>query len=245
MKKMWIAAAMAAWLGVGASVSDAQAGDLAVSGDIGVYSQYVWRGMQQTPNASVQGDLGVALGDSGLSANVWFASLNNNAAGGGQQTEFDWTVDYSTEVNGISASVGYIYYSYLNNAVANTGEVYAGLGFGPVSATYYYAVHSNRQGWKKSSYLDLGLSGNLGGFNLGADFGFYFGKKDTATSVNEFPTTKKGLGHVDLSISKDVELSGLTVTPSLLVSIPTWKAANGGTRPHNANQVVAGVNIAY
>jgi len=243
MKKMYLSMVMAGLLGLGFGTTQAQAEDLSVSGDIGIFSQYVWRGMAQgNSGASVQGDLGADVMD-GLSANVWFATPIGSGAN--SVTEFDWTLDYSGEVSGLSYSVGYIWYSYLNGASGNTGEVYAGVGYGPVSATYYYATNSNNGGWKKSSYLDVSLSGAVSGFDLGADFGFYFGKAATATSINEFPTTKKGLGHIDLSISKDVKISDVTMTPSLMVSIPTWKDNTTNKRPNNSNLVVAGVNFSY
>ncbi len=233
---------------MGAGAIRAQADDSGISGDIGVYSQYMWRGMQQTSGASVQGDLGTDIAG-GLSANVWFSAPLGNNANGGNNTEFDWTIDYSGEISGIGYSLGYIFYSYLNNATGNTGEVYAGLGYGPVSVTYYYATNSSKGGWKKNAYLDVALSHSIGGFDLGADFGFYFGKASTAVPaehINEFPTTRKGLGHVDLSISKDVAIGdNVTMTPLLMVSIPTWKAVAPATRPNNTNQVVAGVNFAY
>ncbi len=248
MKKTFFGILIAGVLGMSTGAVEAQAGDAGISGDIGVYSQYMWRGMQQTPNASVQGDLGVDIID-GLSANVWFAAPLGTRAGQVNYTEFDWTIDYSREISGLNYSLGYIFYSYLNNATSNTGEVYFGLGYGPVSATYYYATNSNVGGWKKNSYLDVALSQNVGGFDLGADFGFYFGKVSTsipANHINEFPTTKKGLGHVDLSVSKDVALNDhVTMTPSLMVSIPTWKDAVTNKRPRNSNQIVAGVNFSY
>ncbi len=241
LKKSLLGMMTAGALSMSSGAITAQADDMAISADIGAYSQYVWRGIQQNSGKkSVQGDFGIDAGN-GLSANVWFANggLTNNA--GGSVTEFDWTVDYSGEINDFSYSLGYIYYSYLNNASGNTGEVYVGAGYGPLSATYYYATNSNRGGWKKGSYLDVALSQNVSGFDLGADFGFYFGKKSTTTSTNVYPTTKKGLGHIDLSISKDVALTKqVTITPSLMVSIPTWK-----NHQKSNNQFVAGVNFAY
>ncbi|MDX8402892.1 MAG: TorF family putative porin [Mariprofundaceae bacterium] len=246
MNKKIITHISALLLTMGIMTSAAQAEDINVGGDIGVYSQYMWRGMQQTQNASIQGDLGADIID-GLSANVWFSAPIGNNAQGGNVTEFDWTVDYSGEISGISYSLGYIFYSYLNAASGNTGEVYGGLGYGPVSVTYYYATNSNKGGWEKNSYLDVALGHSIAGFDLGADFGFYFGKAATADHINEFPTTKKGLGHVDLSISKDVALGdSVTMTPSLMISIPTWDGEAGSPNaPNNNNQVVAGVNFAY
>ena len=235
MKKLGLTLAM--MMSAGFAALPAQAADSAVSGDIGVYSQYMWRGMQQTQGTSVQGDYGLDIG-SGLSANVWFAAPlgNNNAVQNGNKTEFDYTVDYSGEAGGVSYSVGAIAYTYLNGAAGNATEVYAGVGFGPVSATYYYAVAGS---WKKDAYLDVAVSQSLAGFDLGADFGIYL-PSTSAANPTGFPTTKNGLGHIDLSISKDVSVGDATMSPSLMISIPQYSG-----KPKNANQVVAGVNFAY
>ena len=241
LKKLGLTLAMI--MSAGFAAMPAQAGDSAVAGDIGVYSQYMWRGMQASAGTSVQGDYGLDIGG-GLSANVWFAAPLGNVAPankqganvGGNKTEFDYTVDYSGEAGGVSYSVGAIAYTYLNGAAGNATEVYAGVGFGPVSATYYYAVAGS---WKKDAYLDVALSQSLGGFDLGADFGVYLASTSAAKS-NEFPTTKNGLGHIDLSVSKDVSVGDATMSPSLMISIPQYSG-----KPKNANQVVAGVNFAY
>lgn len=216
-------------LGMGLMASAAQAEDVAINGDIGVFSQYMWRGMQQTPNASVQGDLNIDSG-MGLSANVWFASL------AGPSTEFDFTVDYSGEFGDIGYSVGAIAYTYLNAAAGNATEVYAGLGYGPVSATYYYTVAGS---WKKDAYVDVGLGHSLMGYDLAANFGFYLPSSDVANPT-AFPTTKNELGHVDIAISKDIEISDITFTPSFMVSFPTYTAA-----PSNSTQFVGGLNVAF
>ncbi len=224
-------------LATGLMATSAQAEDSSISGDIGVYSQYMWRGMQQTSNPSVQGDLGYDTG-MGLSANVWFASLNSNAATGGQgnKTEFDFTLDYSGEISGFSYSLGAIAYTYQNAASGNATEVYVGAGYGPIAASFYYAVAG---AWKKDAYLDLSIAQTVAGFDLGADFGFYLAGKST-TNPTIFPSTSKGLGHVDLSISKDIAAGDVSITPSFMVSLPTYKG-----KPRNATQFVGGVNLAF
>ncbi len=233
MKKTYLSMLMAGLLGMGFGAAQAQAEG--VSGDIGVFSQYMWRGMQASSTASVQGDLGTDIAG-GLSANVWFAAPLGNNAAGGNVTEFDFTVDYSGEISGLSYSIGAIGYAYLNAASGNAAELYAGLGYGPVSLTYYYAISGS---WKKDGYVDLGLSASYAGFDFGADLGFYLPSSDVQNPT-AFPTTKNELGHVDLAVSKDIDLSGVTMTPSLLISVPTWTG-----KPKNANQFVAGVNFAY
>ncbi|MBN4082482.1 hypothetical protein JYT13_01600 [Mariprofundus ferrooxydans] len=212
------------------AITPAQASDMEVSGDLGVYSQYMWRGIQQAAGASsVQGDLNLDTG-TGLSANAWFASLNSNS------TEFDFTIDYSGEVSGISYSAGVIAYTFLNQAALNANEVYIGLGYGPISASYYYAVSGSTN---KNAYADVVLSHSIGGFDMSADFGFYL-PSNTVADPTAFPTTKNELGHIDLAISKDLELEGITFTPSFMVSFPTYTGA-----PNNSTQFVGGLNAAF
>ncbi|ATX79813.1 hypothetical protein Ga0123461_1399 [Mariprofundus aestuarium] len=239
LKKTYLPMMMAGLMTTGLAATTAQAEDLPISGDIGIYSQYMWRGMQASSSASVQGDLGAET-DFGLSANVWFAAPLGNAPNGNNTTEFDFTVDYSTEIAGVGVSVGYIYYLYQNQTSWNTGELYAGLSYGPVSVTYYNAVNSNKGGWKKDAYVDVGLAQSYGGYDFGANFGFYLPSNDL-NNPTAFPTTKNELGHVDLSLSKDMELgAAVTMTPSMMVSIPTYTG-----KPKGASQFVAGVNFAY
>ncbi|MDX8377721.1 MAG: hypothetical protein R8L53_06825 [Mariprofundales bacterium] len=214
-------------------VSTAQATE--ISGDMGVFSQYMWRGMQASPSASLQGDLGVDAGN-GLSANVWFSSPLGNNAVGGNVTEFDFTTDYSGEFAGISYSLGAIAYTYMNNAAGNAAEVYLGLGYGSASVTYYYAVSGS---WQKDAYFDLALSGSIADFDIGATAGFYIPSTDVSYPT-AFPTSKSEFGHIDLSLSKSLELNGVIMTPSLLFSIPSYT-----NKPKNANQFVAGLNFAY
>ena len=123
-----------------------------------------------------------------------------------------------------------------HSAASNASEVYLGLGYGPVSATYYYAVNG---AWKKDAYLDIGLGHSIGGYDLGANFGFYLPSSDVANPT-AFPTTKNELGHVDVGISKDIDVNGITFTPSFMVSIPTYTG-----KSTNATQFVGGLNAAF
>jgi uncharacterized protein (TIGR02001 family) len=222
--------AIALMMGMGMlSVSaPAQAGDMEISSDLGVYSQYVWRGAQFSGGAaSVQGDFGTSFTDN-LSANVWFASYPGNA------TEFDYTVDFSGEAGDVGYSVGVIAYRFLNQKADNTLEVYAGVSFGPVGATLYYDTDAN----KKDMYLEVSAGTDLAGFATSATVGYAMpdaGKKEVSV--------------VTLDISKDIEMNGVTVTPSFAYNIGLGPnkgvtAANGNVTS-KGDQMVAGINFSY
>jgi len=207
-----------------AIVTPAQASDLEVSGDMGVYSQYVWRGAQQgTGGASVQGDLGVSI--AGFSASVWYATLGDNA---NNYMEYDLTLDYSGEAAGISYSAGVVRYAYTHgSAFGPATEVYLGGGFGPASATIYRDTKS------KDMWVDAGVDTEALGYGISATAGYVLPN-----------VGKKELRVVAVSLSKDFEVAdGLSASPSL--SYNAGLGANKASQGGSGNQVVAGVNFAY
>ncbi len=224
--------AIALTLGTGLMTvsAPAQAGEMEVSADVGVYSSYVWRGTKYSGDApSVQGDFGMEFTE-GLSGNVWYAT---NLVG--NVTEFDYTLDYSGEAGGIGYSVGVIAYRFLNQKSANTLEVYAGVSAGPASLTVYYDTDL----FKKDMYIEAGVDGELGSFAGSATVGYVM--PDVG---------KSEVSNVTLGVSKDFELnSGIIASPSFtyvagLGPNKGVKAANGDTSS-KGDQIVAGINFAY
>lgn len=247
----------AALLAMGMMTSAAQAEDLAISGDIGAYSQYVWRGVEQTVNSTaVQGDLGVSLG--GLSASVWFS--NTYPAGAPQYTgkdvvEFDWTVDYSGDIGdtGLGYSVGGIGYTYLYDSASNFPELYAGLSYGPVSLTGYYTVSdSASKGYLAGDmWFDLGAGASVAGFDVSGTVSYAIWKNDLTNRplVGGVDTWKDGLSLASVGVSKDIEVAGTTMTPSLTYTYPLAKKMSDGNKYIYGlpvkSEFIAGVNFSY
>lgn len=235
-----------------------QAEELAISGDVGAFSQYVWRGVaQNNGKTAVQGDLGASYG--GLSASVWFSNTYASTApqfGGRDVVEFDWTVDYSGSVGDLGYSVGGIGYTYLYDSQSNFPEVYAGVsydGFLSPSLTAYYTVSDSQSKAYKSGdlWVDLGVGTSLAGFDLSGTLSYVKWKKDTVNraitgGVDKY---KSGLSLAAVSISKDLDVSGVTLTPSLSYSMPLAKKQSDGNRyiygVAATSEFVAGVNFAY
>ncbi|MDQ6988914.1 MAG: hypothetical protein Q9M19_03455, partial [Mariprofundaceae bacterium] len=151
--------------------------------DIGVQSQYIWRGDAQSVNndLSVQGDAGIDAGN-GFSANVWFATGVD--VGTGAETEVDFTVDYSGEAGDIGYSVGYIAYTYTDSAL-DFNELYAGGSFGIASLTAYYNSDA------KNLYTELGAGTTVADM-FDASLAFGINSPDTGSSTN----------HTTLGLSK-------------------------------------------
>ncbi|MDX8411634.1 MAG: TorF family putative porin, partial [Mariprofundaceae bacterium] len=110
MKKYSIALACAAIVALATtSVPTAKADVLNIGGDIGVFSDYVWRGQVQTAaTPAVQGDV-VFSTDAleGLSATIWGSNTNSGVS------EWDFVVDFSNSIGDIGYSAGGIDYTYL------------------------------------------------------------------------------------------------------------------------------------
>ncbi|MDX8396405.1 MAG: TorF family putative porin [Mariprofundaceae bacterium] len=205
----------------------AQADELEISADLGVYSQYIWRGQAQGDGgASIQGDLGASI--SGLSASGWFASLGDSNNPG--VYEFDWTVDYTYSFDAFDISIGDIYYTYMNNSGANANEIYLALAYnGPVSISA--AAYNNTT--SKDRWYDFSLGGSIANFDLSASYGYV----DPKVGKNESQVLAFGIGK-DLSLTEQV-----TATPSL-----AYNRALGSLRKNQGgkgDQFVAGINFAY
>ncbi|MDT8376952.1 MAG: TorF family putative porin [Mariprofundaceae bacterium] len=246
-------------LAMGLTVSAAKADDVAISGDIGAYTQYVWRGVEQTVNSTaVQGDLGVSMGN--VSAGVWFSNSYPAAApqyAGKDVVEFDWTVDYSGSFGdtGLGYSVGGIAYTYLYDSASNFPELYAGLSFDSMlspSLTAYYTVSDSQSKAYLAGdlWIDLGVSGSVADFDLSGTISYANWKKDAVNRpLGAVDTWKSGLSLATIGVSKDVDVAGVTMTPSLTFTYPLAKKQADGNRyiygVSVKSEFIAGVNFSY
>jgi len=263
LKKYYLTMMMASMMGVAGTAAQAEEEGVAVAGDIGVASQYVWRGVVQKGTTAVQGDLSASY--DGFSVSGWFSNsyvataYSRNPTK--EVTEFDFTADYSGSVGDLGYSVGGIYYTYLYDPNSNFGEAYAGISYDAVvspSLTVYYNVKgtgnaTSSAGFYKAGdvWVDLGLSTSVAGFDLSGTASYAKWKKDLVSRpvVGGLDTRKNGVSLVALGISKDVEVAGVTITPSLTATIPViGKSSDGYRYIYGArvyNEFVAAVNIAY
>ena len=244
-------------LNAGAGAIEASAEGLEASGDIGVASQYVWRGSVQKGQPAVQGDLGVSV--EGFSVSAWFSNSYASPEpqlAGKDVVEFDFTADYSGSIGDVGYSIGGIYYTYLYDAHSNFVETYVGLSYdaliSPSVAVYYTAKGVQSGFYKKGDiWVDLGLGTSVAGFDLSATASYVKWKADAVNRavVGGVDMYKNGISLVQFSISKDVEVGGATLTPSMGVSIPViGKSADGNRYIYGGavkNEFIASVNFAY
>lgn len=179
MKKLILATAIAAACSAQVALADdAPPPDNTVSFNVGVASDYRYRGISQTRlEPALQGGADYTNNPTGFYAGTWLSTIKwTKDAGGSGDIEWDlYGGKRGNITDSISYDVGVLSYVYPSNdlsdvpgfANANTTEVYGQIGFGPAYIKYSHSV-TNLFGFvdsKNSGYLDIGA-------NIDATHGF-------------------------------------------------------------------------
>lgn len=157
------------------------------SADLGVYSKYIWRGVDYSDDSIVI-QPSMTLGYKGFSMNLW-GNLDTDVDGDEQDepnwTETDWTLAYERAFGPVTAGVGFIYYQL--DAVDDSRELYLSVSYATILSptVKIYREVAHLPSW----YVNLGLSHS---FELGKgvtlDFsgsvGYYYSDDDAFTEVN-------------------------------------------------------------
>jgi hypothetical protein len=154
MIKTLVMAGLAA-LTLGSVPALAEEDSLSVSADVGVFSQYVWRGYALSDDSLiVQPSLTFAYGGFGL--NFWGNYDSDYYGTGSDYNETDVTLSYDWSYDSVSMGLGYIYYDVDGG---DTSEIYYTIGFDTVlapSITVYRDIDAF-EGW----YVNLGIGHSI------------------------------------------------------------------------------------
>ena len=177
-----------------------------VSANVGVSSNYLFRGVTQTDNsAAVQGGLDYEHA-SGLYAGVWGSNVD---FGDGTSYEFDLYAGYSGAIDDIGYDVGYIYYAYPDApASIDFGEIYGELSYGYLSAGLAYTTNSDNStpGLYVEGDVFYYLAAHIpleNDFSAGVTLGYYDFTDDKKPSVGE-----ASYGHAAANVTKDAGAFG-------------------------------------
>ena len=151
-----------------APAAAAPASDHTISGNMGLFSEYRFRGISQTyEKPAFQGGFDYSHA-SGLYAGNWNSNVSETLYSGAS-LEMDFYGGYKKSFGDIGLDVGAIYYYYPGSDAAGIGkidntEVYIGGSWKWLSAKYYYAVSDffSAPDTKGSTYLDLSATFDLG-----------------------------------------------------------------------------------
>ncbi len=185
----------------GPSVQETQ-----VSANLGVTSDYRFRGVSQTQNApALQGGFDMAL-PSGFYVGNWNSSVSSELFPGGAGVEVDLYAGYKREIAGYTFDVGSYNYFYPRAATAgtkfNTSEIYAGVSRGPItlkvsqSINDYFGIANS----KGTRYYQADIAQPLG---AGLTALAHIGRTDVANN--------SGLNYTDINLGIGYDLKGWTL----------------------------------
>ncbi|QDF65943.1 hypothetical protein FJQ87_03975 [Shewanella sp. SNU WT4] len=138
----------------------------AVSGNIGVTSNYIWRGVTQTADATaVQGGLDYEH-ESGFYLSSWASNVD---FGTDTSYELDLAGGYANSYGDFAYDIGYIYYAYPDaDDKIDLGEIYGSIGWKWFTLGYSHVVNASddivSEGVDKEDYgyltADIGIPVN-------------------------------------------------------------------------------------
>lgn len=211
-----------------AMAADEPASPHMFTANVGLVSDYLYRGISQTnARPAIQGGFDY-MHSSGLYAGVWGSSiswLTDSPAVTGStssQLELDTYFGFrNTLANEISYDIGFLRYNYpasyaatlpAGAAKADTDEIYGVLGYKWVSAKYSYSLGDTFgiASASGSNYFEVNASVPLA--DTGITFGAHIGKQtykgtvaDSLAAINSTPT------YTDYKIGITKDLSGFVV----------------------------------
>jgi hypothetical protein len=224
-------------LTLGSLPAFAEDDSLSVSADVGVFSQYVWRGYALS-DESIVIQPSVTLAYDGLSLNVWGNYDTDYFDTGTDYNETDFTLSYNLSYEIIKFGVGYIYYDLDNG---DTQELYFKAtfeGYLNPSLTFYRDIDA-----AKGLYVNFGISHsyaitNLYNLDLSASIGYYDLKDDSYSKVHD--------GNITASMTLPIN-DNLSMTPSLSYIVGITGDAKDKIRDYkgNSDHFVGGFTCTY
>ena len=195
--------ALAATLAFSAVPTLVHAEDSPLSFNVGVFSDYRYRGISQTRlKPAVQAGIDYSI-PGGFYVGAWASNIKwIKDAGGDASVEVDLYGGYKGEIaKDVSFDVGVLTYQYPKNKLAtsaNTTELYGAMTFGPATIKYSHSVR-NLFGFvdsKNSGYLEAVASFDVGsGVMLAPHVGYQRVAKNSSFSYTDY----------SLTVSKDFE----------------------------------------
>lgn len=168
-----VAAALTAPLTAAAQATPAPA----VTGNASLFSEYRFRGIDQTfGKPAWQGGFDYAH-SSGLYAGNWNSNVSEGAGYPAGNLEMDFYGGWKKSFGDFGLDVGAIYYFYPGtDPKINNKEIYVGGSWKFLSAKYYHSLddYFSIPGTKKSNYIDLSATYDLGnGWGVNGHYGIF------------------------------------------------------------------------
>ncbi|VAW47277.1 hypothetical protein MNBD_GAMMA03-1069 [hydrothermal vent metagenome] len=167
MKKSFKLKTLLASMVVASSVTLAPvAAQAGVSANVGMVSNYVFRGVEQTDSASASAGLDYE-NDSGFYVGTWVADVTDGL-------EYDFYAGWSGEIKGVSLGLGGTYYGYTERAFDEPyKEINLSAGFLGVTLGYDKGIHelADEEDYSHAyiGYEKAGFWGTIGVYDANID----------------------------------------------------------------------------
>ncbi len=214
IKLLLSATAVAAVLGTSSAFAGASA-------NVGVASNYIWRGVSQTlDQAAISGGLDYDFGN-GFSIGTWASNVD---FGGASEYELDLYGAYGGKIGAADYSIGFTHYRYPVGTSEYFNEVNGSLGFGAVSLGVAYTLGSDDNNTPEFSKGDLyySISGSTEikpGLSLGATLGHYDFDDNAGDDYNHGQIS---LSKNDFTFALDKTSGGTTISDNDLRVSVSW-----------------------
>lgn len=139
MKKTLLTSTVIGFLFNTAIANELSSSKNTVSTNVGITSNYIWRGITQSdkkPAVSAGADYNH---QSGFYAGTWFSTVD---FGDETDFEYDFYSGYTTEINGADIDFGYIYYGYQGGEDNHFSEAFVKVSFDNLSLAVSTLVDS-------------------------------------------------------------------------------------------------------
>ena len=216
MKKLLTPVAVAVSLAAGSMVAPTLA-SAELSGNIGVHSKYLLRGIfEENPDTAVQGGLDWS-GDTGWYAGWWFSNLGytyDSGSTGVDVTERGFENDlyggYAGEMdNGLGYDIGLIQYAYVNVDDSNLTELTGTLSMGGGYVGFQYLLNDGWWGNSGDVYWKAGYAMDLANdFGLAFDLGYYTYDDNDNSDLGSTTLQTSGFRHFNVTLSHPVGNTG-------------------------------------
>jgi uncharacterized protein (TIGR02001 family) len=220
--KMGIAIAAAAILTSQTMVHAEEAEKPTAAVDLGMFSQYIWRGLELSKDSLVI-QPSVTLGYKGVSLNVWGnLDTNSQVYDGAKYNETDLTLSYAKSIGMVKLTGGYIYYGL--DGITDSQEVFGSVTLNTIlnpTITVYREIAS-LPAW----YVNVAISHSLEvvnkiTFDLAASAGYYYSDDDSFAEVNNPSSRYRELHNGLISAGFTIPVGDyFTVKPMLAYSFP-------------------------
>lgn len=212
------------------------------------YTKYIWRGQVVSNRAVFEPT--IALKKYGFTGYVWG---NMDLTGQNEHCrefiEMNYVLDYTASIpdmNGVSFSVGTIYYDFPNTFFKPTTEIYGGLSF-DLPLTPFVRLYRDVDE-ARSAYIQVGVGHTIekifsisDGCYCGLRVGSYLAYGNSQYNKFYFASAGGKLNDLNVSLAMPVCFKDWSITPSIYYSMMVDSDVRAAT--DKSDNLVAGVSI--